>query len=532
MTAERSRTGRLLNAELPEEYRFRDVSVKGEVGDLEAYLHGFGDLLDLVRATLKQLYTDSFAEPIDENKSMQSWVTPYMADVVGAQLESPNEEIRKVELANAVTWRKGKGTLSVVDAIADVLSGAEGVAIEGWRKTLTTPRNWLPPFSHKLNPELNSDYPPVIAEHHFLPSGTPDLRLLTRAVETTGPGDILHRFKKAFRDAAGSRQSFELIWKMTSEKGAPCFPGSYEDPIRVTPDLREPGLSATGVNPTRLLVYVAPPFGFFEPGLLELPAPGLLKEKKYAPKDFPGGENLDKIILTGDPVIPPGKKVTLENLLLKGTITVKPDAQLKLENCAVKKVVLETNANDPEIKDPKLTANNCLFEEICGFEALIYLDYSTVMKKIEVGSIWASDSILGGKATAFDCAKDKACIRFSRVPPDIEGTNCPGIMLSPNTTARPNFAGFQFCSSADKKIKAAEFGEPGSGVLSPATNKTIKSGAEDGGEMGAYHHQHHMATLSALIRKLEDHLPCGITPVIIYDPRLSMRPPIDKNNKP
>lgn len=534
MTAERSRIGRLLYAELPEEYRFRDNRAGEELGDLEAYLHGYGDLLDLIRMTLQQLYADSFAEDIDENHSMQSWVTPYLADIVGAALVSPDEEIRKDELAKAVTWRKGKGTLSVVDAIADVLSGAEGVAIEGWRKTLTTPRNWLPPFSHKLNPSPNSDTPPDIAEHRSLPSGTPDLRLVTRAVEAKGPGDFLHRYKKTFRDSNGAKNSFEMVWEMTSEKGTPCFPGSYEDPSRVTPDLRYPGLSATGVNPKRLLVHVAPPFGFFEPGLLELTIPAPLTEDKYQPNDIPGAENLglDKLVITNDIIIPAGKNVTFENLLFSGEITVEGGARLTLKKCAVKKVALLTNPEPPEEPLPTLTAIDCLVEEIFGPDGLVLLDYSTVLKKIEVGSIWASDSIFAGEITAFDCTDDKVCIRYSRVPPGIDVGDCPGLKLPPNTTSRPNFTRFQNCLGTDKKLKIPEFGEPGSGVLSPSTFKAVKSGAEDGGEMGAYHHQHHMATLTALIRKLEDHLPCGIEPVIIYDPRLNVRPPVKKDSNP
>ncbi len=41
-----SRAGRILWRELPEEYRYRDLSpTDGEPGDLELYLHGFGHLL-------------------------------------------------------------------------------------------------------------------------------------------------------------------------------------------------------------------------------------------------------------------------------------------------------------------------------------------------------------------------------------------------------------------------------------------------------------------------------------------------------
>ena len=52
-----SRAGHLLYRDLPEECRYRDAApAEGELGDLEAYLHGFGHLLDLVRHTTEQAY--------------------------------------------------------------------------------------------------------------------------------------------------------------------------------------------------------------------------------------------------------------------------------------------------------------------------------------------------------------------------------------------------------------------------------------------------------------------------------------------
>ncbi len=111
----RTAAGRILNRELPEEYRFRDELRGGETGDLEAYLHGFGHLLDLVRATIEQAHADSFAEPVDLTLdpdvppearrvlSIQPWLIPYFAELVGAELVAPDPARRTEELNTAVT---------------------------------------------------------------------------------------------------------------------------------------------------------------------------------------------------------------------------------------------------------------------------------------------------------------------------------------------------------------------------------------------------------------------------------------------
>ena len=85
----KSRAGQLLYRELPEEYRYQDPAPEGELGDLEAYLHGFGHLLDLVRGTTEQAYADAFAEPADNGREIQTWLIPYLAELVGAELRAP-----------------------------------------------------------------------------------------------------------------------------------------------------------------------------------------------------------------------------------------------------------------------------------------------------------------------------------------------------------------------------------------------------------------------------------------------------------
>ena len=54
---------------------------------------------------------------------------------------------------------------------------------------------------------------------------------------------------------------------------------------------------------------------------------------------------------------------------------------------------------------------------------------------------------------------------------------------------------------------------------------SLRFGAEDGGELGAFHAFRYAAQIESLKLKLQDVLPVGITPVIIRDPSLGCRPP-------
>ena len=54
-------------------------------------------------------------------------------------------------------------------------------------------------------------------------------------------------------------------------------------------------------------------------------------------------------------------------------------------------------------------------------------------------------------------------------------------------------------------------------MLHPATSESIQFGAEDGGEMGAFHHRYYCRSQAAVIDKLKDYLPLGIEPVLLPD---------------
>ncbi len=119
-------------------YRTRDES-----RDLRAYLEGCGELLDAVYATLRQRYADNFPDNPPHGAKMapcQDWLLPYFADLVDARLVSPLPDGRRDELAKAILWRQGKGTLATMDSVVEAIGQTVAVVQEGWRRVATTPR--------------------------------------------------------------------------------------------------------------------------------------------------------------------------------------------------------------------------------------------------------------------------------------------------------------------------------------------------------------------------------------------------------
>ena len=144
-----TRAGKLLYRELPEEYRYRDPRpVDGDLGDLEAYLHGFGSLLDLLRGTTEQAYADAFAEVADNGRSIQPWLIPYLAELVGAELRAPDPEDRMRELNETVSWYKSKGCAQSVRDRRRLFRARDGGG-RGLAQYAACPRMTLPPFTRR-----------------------------------------------------------------------------------------------------------------------------------------------------------------------------------------------------------------------------------------------------------------------------------------------------------------------------------------------------------------------------------------------
>ncbi|MCB4768056.1 hypothetical protein LGR54_05525 [Ancylobacter sp. Lp-2] len=553
----KTRAGLLLFRQLPEEYRFLDGpgpdAPPGEPGDLEAYLHGFGHLLDLIRGTTEQSYADAFGDPIDfphqdieTNLEIQTWLLPYLADLVGAELLAPDPAQRNDELSNTVGWYKTKGTLGNADSIADTISGTETVTIEGWRRVLLTPRMKLPPFTAPKAARGDGD--PLGAS--AMPLGTPDLRKANRAIVDPSGANPLYRLAFPTRDADGLPGAADVLyWKPRAYEGAPCFPNAYDDTSVRTPDLRNPADPAVGPHPRRLLLHVRPPYGFFEPGLRRVTLPatpnplgfdlsGTGQFQEFGPEEVlkalgdPVGSDgdlltpaPDKIVIDGDLAIPGEVMASFRDLLFLGRVEVVSNpaqpTRLKLSRSAVGRLVIGLPGDTPSVE-----ADDCLFDEILSPSGFARLVHCTVMGETHLERVWASDCVFAGDLIDVICGGPKTCVRYSRIA-DVGAL--PGCDLGRNphiVTDDPNFVRLWFDDPAlaGCNLRSARYGEPGAGVLDLTTLPRIAAGAENGGEMGAYNHRFYSAGMAAVARKLVDFLPLGQDVSIRFDPHLARRP--------
>ncbi len=142
------------------------------------------------------------------------------------------------------------------------------------------------------------------------------------------------------------------------------------------------------------------------------------------------------------------------------------------------------------------------------------------MRRLTARGLEVSDCLLPNRV-GLTAGGDEpvGCVRYSRAPQSLVDLDSSVMRTHQVTTDRPAFFDHVTCGIDDGRRPLA-FGEPGYGVLHPATPESICFGAEDGGEVGAYHARRHCLTAEAVLTKLADFLPLGIEAVIVPDRRL------------
>jgi len=515
----RTVTGKQLYALLPEVYRTRDN------GDLESYLDACGALLDLVRGTLDQRLADCFPDREPPVRAAQDWLLPYFAQLLDVRLVSPHTEGRREEIANAVGWRQRKGTLSSIEGIAEAVGQLEVEADEGWRRVAVTPRIGLPlmPAGPSLapGPAIDSSHPIEAARRPGLPVVTPDVRRAARAVRS----DAADPAAKASRFAGQTH-----YWRQAELQGVPCFPGSFDDPSRRLVDMRSPSWRGGHYHPRRVLLFVPPPTGFFPPDQVRLnwgdreTRPDLFARAEsedgdrlhmFNPSFQPGAEDPRRVLSfeTSPQAFDEWSKVEIDDLNFLGSVRVAQGA-IKLRGVAMKKLIVDTGGTSPVID-----ARDCLFGTIEAPNGQVRLEYCTV-GRLDCRSLEASDCLFVDRLEV----AEGGCVRYSRLAPG--GAGSQPFQSAENTTETPVFFDFRICG--EPGARSSQFGQPGYGVLHPATPESICFGAEDGGEMGAYHERRYCLQGAAVLDKLEDFLPVGIAAVLVPDPRLLTPPPTPK----
>ncbi|TKJ38593.1 phage tail protein [candidate division LCP-89 bacterium B3_LCP] len=495
---------------LPEVYRTRDNSTEDAPGDLGRYLDACGELLDSIYYTLDQRLADSFPDVPEKGLTCQTWLLPYMAQLLDARLTSPDADGKRTEVANAILWRQSKGTFPCIEKVAEAVGRLDIEPQEGWKRVATTARIGMPLLrSEALGIPEDFDNPSYMAHPNFasrhpgLPSVTIDFRRPSHAIQV-GEGKEI-----ANREAVTKETKLkvkDIFWYQCHTHVYPCYPGTYEDVSRRTVDVRTPSWKHGHYHPKRLLLYEPIPAGFFEFGEI------------YPAKNM---------VIT--------ESTTLENAVIKGKITVK-NGTLTLKRCAVREIEYSSNWQNKGAKEPIFIAEDSLIgSTTANIPGLVLMEYCTVLDNFDCNYIRASDCIfkgelnVSGKILAIIDEKGinrSNCVRFSRIPQD---TFIPGMDVHPesfdtNTHEPPMFYKTMEFENNATSYHPIAFGDPGCGVLHPSTPDSIRFGAEDGGEMGAYHYKQYCLREAAILDKLKDFLPVGIEAALIPDHRLNEKP--------
>lgn len=100
---------------LPELYRIEDAKIPGQ--PLAAFLALVEDAFGAVHENIEALYHDLFIDTCDD------WVIPYLADLLGtSHLKGDPRTVRR-DVAGTIGWRRRKGTLGVIEALTEALTG-------------------------------------------------------------------------------------------------------------------------------------------------------------------------------------------------------------------------------------------------------------------------------------------------------------------------------------------------------------------------------------------------------------------------
>ena len=513
----KSEQGDVLYQIVPALYRNEDS------GDLKKYFTANGKLLDQVLATLHQRYADNFPDnPVDGGLGCQDWLIPYFADLLDVRLVSPLLKGRRDEVTNAVRWRQGKGTLWVVEEVAQAIGQLEVVLQEGWKRVATTPRlntPYIPATSYGYQREAPVSPASMASKHPGLPAVTVDFSCPSGAVSTNSgnPG------------ANTSTVNGDThIWRQSSYHGVPCHPDSYEDVSKRTVDLRNSDWRVGHYHPDKVLLYTVPPAGFFSANvksvnwadppsemmlnLIEVISDG--KTTTYKNKSY-GTENyipvrIRRIIKLGQVADGVGDKDfhtwRFQGLILENTLELD-SGRVELLDCAARKV----EVHSIDFSKPVITAKSCLFKSLQAARGVSRLEYCTVLDETLTEIISASDCIFLGlmkKDHTSDAEPQSDCVRYSSIRVDQDVTDL-----------------HTFSGTRDAPVFFSNvFGEYGCGVLHPASSVSITQGSEDGSEMGAYHDDYLTLLADAVVDKLKDYLPVGLEAVVVHDQRLLQIP--------
>lgn len=259
--------------------------------------------------------------------------------------------------------------------------------------------------------------------------------------------------------------------------------GPYQDRRPRTPDLRPIDLIKGHAHPRSVLVFVPNFCGFFFPGW-----------RASSANETLAGSSTEQA---------PLEKA---NCIIDGTLIIDAD-YVTIRCCAIKMLEIgrvplclriEDSLIDTITVSGQLTPGNMLHRwgiALVGVTVLTTLSLDALQNtQTQDKHVFASDCLLPTAMNPVNLAT-----RFCAQQPKTDAD-----------------AAWPFISRS--------WGEPGCGVLAPDAPESLRSGSEDGGELGAYHHRRYVLRERAIVSKLEEYLPLGSRVVVIPTSELSQWP--------
>jgi hypothetical protein len=132
---------------LPEVYRAQDTDQFGANGPLRELINRIGAQAANVRRNIDRLWEDQSIETCDD------WVIPYIADLVATNLvQGLDVRSQRLDVANIIAYRRRKGTVGVLEEIANNITGWDAKVVEFFRRLGRTRHGLDPPLGRPLVP--------------------------------------------------------------------------------------------------------------------------------------------------------------------------------------------------------------------------------------------------------------------------------------------------------------------------------------------------------------------------------------------
>ncbi len=472
-----SRLGQHLYRLLPEVYRTRDKQndSSDDSGNhsLARYLDAHGALLDLMHATIEQQLKDTLPG------SSQEWLLPYFAQLVAANIVSPDTDGKQAEVSNAISWRQRKGTLRCAEEIAEAVGRMEVELHEGWKRIVMTSRIGMPLIPYEAvddSYDLDMTLPYEAARHPSLPTATIDFRRPSRAVEApvSNPSAKTANF-------AGIRQS----WRQANPQGVPCFPGSYEDLSRRTVDIRTVKNRDISYHHKRLLMFAPPPTGFW--GVtpvtmtwaqrLDSIHEHLIEEVIESGVTVIRNRTERSIEITDDVTLD-AKPYRIEGICFQGTLHMPAGGELELYDVEAAKVSIDSTSLD----EPVLFADNCLFA-VLSSAGLVELDSTTILDNAYITSVWARDTLF----MTMTGADITGSMEYCRIPADAPlDSDRNRMVIKSHHPSAENEGEYDPVTDAPS-FMPGQTALSARAVLSPGAPESVYAGASDRKEIGYFH---------------------------------------------